>query len=221
MNRLWWLPRSIACYWRSSTGTSAPAILTPGEYCGTARASPGVWQEYWAHWETHFDLFHDTRPFYQSAAITEDDEPRTTGILEFHRSSGNNATLVDHTTDDRPPVMAAAEIARALVTHQTFALGGTVGYLKSSEKDADKRASDAPSARGAICLLKGASLFQTLMLNLAEYNPGANPKDLPCWERAQSQGKGERTPDGRLDLFTWLGWAPGVRQTVKTLFTVR
>ena len=51
--------------------------------------------------------------------------------------------------------------------------------------------------------MQGASLFQTLLLNLAEYDPAAHPKDLPCWERAPSQGKGERTPDGRVDLFTW------------------
>ncbi len=163
----------------------------------------GVLETYWTRWESHFDLFHDTHPFYQSAAITESDEPRTTGILESQRSSGNNATLADHTTDDRSPVMTPAEAARALVAHQTFALGGTVGYLKSCEKDGDKYGGDAPAARGAICVLRGASLFHTLMLNLAEYDPAAHPSDLPCWERAPSQGKGERTPDGRVDLFTW------------------
>ena len=162
-----------------------------------------ILEPYWKRWESHFDLFHDTHPFYQSSAITENDEPRTTGILEFHRSSGNNATLADHTTDERSPMMTSAEAARALVAHQTFALGGTVGYLKSCEKDADKRGSDAPSARGAVCLLQGANLFETLMLNLAEYDPGDHPKDLPCWERSLTQKRGESTPDGRVDLFTW------------------
>jgi CRISPR system Cascade subunit CasA len=160
-------------------------------------------EAYWTRWESHFDLFHDSHPFYQSATITESDGPRSAGILEFHRSSGNNATLADHTTDERSPAMTPAGAARALVACQTFALGGTVGYLKSCEKDADKRASDAPSARGAICLLRGASLFQTLMLNLAEYDPVSHPEDLPCWERTPSQGKGERTPNGRVDLLTW------------------
>lgn len=162
-----------------------------------------VLEAYWTQWESHFDLFHDFHPFYQSAAITENDEPRSAGTLEFQRSSGNNATLADHTTDGRSPMMLPSAAARALVTHQTFALGGTVGYLKSCEKDDDKRASDAPSARGAICLLRGVSLFRTLMLNLAEYNADAHPGDLPCWERVLSQGKGGRTPDGRVDLFTW------------------
>jgi CRISPR system Cascade subunit CasA len=41
------------------------------------------------------------------------------------------------------------------------------------------------------------------MLNLAEYDSVAHPKDLPCWERDHSQERGERTPDGRVDLFTW------------------
>jgi CRISPR system Cascade subunit CasA len=162
-----------------------------------------VLELYWMKWESRFDLFSDVQPFYQSASITTSDEPRTMSILEFHRSAGNNATLADHTTDDRSPGMTPAEAARALITHETFALGGAVGYLKTCEKDIDKRASDAPSARGAICLLSGANLFQTLILNLAEYDPDVRPKDLPCWERADSQGRGKRTPDGRVDLFTW------------------
>lgn len=162
-------------------------------------------ETYWTKWESRFDLFGDTHPFYQSATITERDGPNTIAKLQFHRAAGNNATLVDHTTDRLPPAMQPAEAARALVTHQTFALGGTVGYLESCEKDADKRGSDSPSARGALCLLQGANLFETLMLNLAEYDPAAHPKDLPCWERDLSQGRGERTPDGRVDLFTWQG----------------
>ena len=162
-----------------------------------------VLEAYWTKWESRFDLFDDTHPFYQSATITERDGPSTIAKLQFHRSAGNNPTLVDHTTDDLPPAMQPAEAARALVTHQTFALGGTVGYLESCEIDADKRGSDSPSARGALCLLQGANLFETLMLNLAEYDPAAHPKDLPSWEREPSQGRGERTPDGRVDLFTW------------------
>jgi CRISPR system Cascade subunit CasA len=176
---------------------------TWGNLWKEGRFPPGGMEAYWTRWESHFDLFDETYPFYQSASISVNDEPRTVSTLEFHRSSGNNATLADHTTDDRSPVMTSAEAARALVAHQTFALGGTVGYLKSREKDADKRASDAPSARGAVCLLQGANLFETLMLNLAEYDPAAHANDLPCWERGPSQGKGERTPDGRVDLFTW------------------
>jgi CRISPR system Cascade subunit CasA len=164
---------------------------------------PEVLEAYWMKWESHFNLFDETYPFYQSASIGMNDEPRTVGTLEFHRASGNNATLADHTTDERSPVMTSAEAARALVAHQAFALGGTVGYLKSREKDADKRASDSPSARGAVCLLQGANLFETLMLNLVEYDPAVHPMDLPCWERDPSQGRGERTPDGRVDLFTW------------------
>ena len=162
-----------------------------------------VLEAYWEKWESRFDLFDDTHPFYQSATITERDGPRTTGIIEFHRSSGGNATLADHTTDDQSPVMTPAEAARALTSHQTFALGGSASYLKSWEKPAERYASDSPSARGAVCLLRGANLFETLMLNLAEYDPAAHLNDLPSWERDFSQGKGKRTPDGRVDLLTW------------------
>jgi len=180
-----------------------PDTKTWGELWKQRRFPSEVLDAYWTKWESRFDLFDDTHPFYQSATITERDGPGTIAKLQFHLSAGNNATLVDHTTDSLPPAIQPAEAARALVTHQMFALGGTVGYLESCENDADKRGSDSPSARGALCLLQGANLFETLLLNLAENDPAAHPKDLPCWERDPSQGKAERTPDGRVDLFTW------------------
>ena len=173
---------------------------TWGELWGRGCFPADGLEAYWTKWESRFDLFDDTHPFYQSATITKDDGPSTIATLQFHLSAGNNATLADHTTDDLAPAMRPAEAARALVTHQMFALGGTASYLKSEKR---VNTSDSPSARGAFCLLQGANLFETLMLNLAEYNPAEHPKDLPCWERDPSQGTDERTPDGRVDLFTW------------------
>jgi CRISPR system Cascade subunit CasA len=75
--------------------------------------------------------------------------------------------------------------------------------LTSRENAAEKSAKDAPSARGAICLMQGANLFETLMLNLAKYDPVECPRDVPCWERETFQKKDEHSPDGRVDLFTW------------------
>ncbi len=158
---------------------------------------------YWEKWSHRFDLFDADYPFYQAGYITPADEARSVTTLMFHLASGNNATLVDHSVDERPASLTAAEAGRALVAHQTFALGGMVGYLKTCENDGDKIGSDGPAARGAVCLLKGANLFETLLLNLANYDALSGGKDLPAWERADWRGKGERTPDGRVDLFTW------------------
>ena len=158
---------------------------------------------YWEKWEHRFNLLDETAPFYQSAAITEADDPKRTNILEFQRSAGNNATLFDHTTDDSCSPMNLPLAARALMTHQTFSLGGPVGYLKGSETDREKTGCDSPAARGAVCLLTSENAHRTLMLNLTDYGTGAKNGDHPSWEDEISQGKGERTPNGRVDLFTW------------------
>ena len=159
-------------------------------------------ETYFQQWSHRFDLFDTTFPFYQSAAIEEGDGLRPVGTLEFQIASANNATLFDHTTDDGGLSLTPARAARALVTHQCFALAGLVGYLKRSETDGDKGAIDAPAARGAVCLLKGSSLFQTLLLNLCEYS-ATGDSDQPAWERKNGQTKAERLPDGRVDLCTW------------------
>lgn len=162
-----------------------------------------VFAAYWEKWSHRFDLFDAEYPFYQAGYITLADEARSVSKLIFHLSSGNNATLVDHSVDERPDAIAAAEAARALVAHQTFALGGMSSYLKTCESDKEKEAKDAPTARGAVCLLKGANLFETFLLNLANYECVADGQDLPAWERTAPAAKGERTPEGRADLFTW------------------
>ncbi len=165
-----------------------------------------VFDSYWQKWESRFDLFHETHPFYQTASITKEDGPKPLSILEFHRASGNNATLFDHTVDDSWPAMTPFAAASALVAHQTFALSGTLGYLRggeSGETSADKSSNDAPSARGLFCIVQGGNLFETLLLNLAEYDPADYPSDLPNWENDQAQAKAQRQPSGRLDLFTW------------------
>ena len=74
-------------------------------------------EAYWTKWESRFDLFDDTHPFYQSATITKRDGSSTIAKLQFHLSAGHNATLADHTTDNQisagtPPAPPAPEAYR-------------------------------------------------------------------------------------------------------------
>ncbi|MCL4554303.1 MAG: type I-E CRISPR-associated protein Cse1/CasA [Actinobacteria bacterium] len=147
-----------------------------------------------------FELFHPTRPFYQVADLAG---TRTSPVARLYHelSSGNNATLFNHSLDGAPASLGAAEAARMLVTQQAFAVGGgksPTGYLK-----------DAPLIRGVVVLLTGNNLFETLMLNLIEYNPEydvpipAGRNDLPAWERGPIDPGATRVVDGYLDLLTW------------------
>ncbi len=158
---------------------------------------------YWERWGHRFDLFDEEFPFFQTSSISLEDEPRSVATLVFHVSSGNNATLVDHTVDERPLALSPAAAARALIAHQAFALAGTVGYLRTCERDTDKAAKDGPAARGALCVVKGSCLFETLVLNLVACEIRGTRQDRPAWEQPAKSGKGERRPKGRLDLFTW------------------
>jgi CRISPR system Cascade subunit CasA len=60
--------------------------------------------------------------------------------------------------------------------------------------------------------LAGASLFETVLLNMVDYDPEAGVPfrspgtDRPEWERDEPPGDVERLPEGYLDWLTWLSW---------------
>ena len=70
-------------------------------------------------------------------------------------------------------------------------------------------ADNAPLVKGAISLVQGENLLQTLMLNLHKYNHydeepfKSKPDDLPIWERNDETLAIDRYPKGYLDLLTW------------------
>lgn len=161
--------------------------------------------DYFARHRSRFDLFNETRPFYQTAAISYEQQG-TVARLYFQGDA--NATLFDHSIKDNPPALTPAHAARLIVAFQAFDVGG----LKSFEvgKTSDKSADAAPLLQSAVALARGANLFETLMLNLHRYD-GANGEpftfdskdDLPAWERDAETQPRDRAPDGYVDLLTW------------------
>lgn len=162
--------------------------------------------EYLDTWRPRFDLFAAERPFYQTAEL----DFRYGGPvakLGHALATGSNATLFDHSWDTDGSAMDPAAAACWLVAHQAFALGGLVSFEQG--RKVDRAADAAPLTKGALCLLQGSNLFQTLMLNLHPYDPedeepfAVRGEDLPAWERDVGPRAEDRTPTGYLDLLTW------------------
>ncbi len=158
-------------------------------------------KKYLEAWRHRFDLFHQERPFYQ--APVGFDRARSIACLKFQ--ADNNPTLFDHTTTDAPPALRPSEAARHLLAYQSFDFGG----IKSAENGKES-AKAAPLNQCATVLVRGASLFQSLMLNLHRYAPehGAPfrfdaTEDAPAWERADITRSVDRYPIGYLDILTY------------------
>jgi len=155
---------------------------------------------YLATWRARFDLFDPQRPFYQVPAM-EGVEPGSIAKLAHELASGNNSTLFDHTTTHTAAFTPAAA-ARYLCAFQLFAGGGGVSQPFNL--------SDAPLARDYTVLVRGETLFETLLLNLVQYDD-THPfewlasDDPPWWERDThpTPDRNGTPPTGYLDYLTW------------------
>lgn len=168
------------------------------------RFDAGAIDAYLGTWRSRFDLFDPVAPFYQVSPQSlgeREADPVAVSKLAHERASGNNITLFDHTTQ-ATAAFTPAQAARALVAFQAFAIGGGVSLPFNL--------SDAPLARDYTVLVRGDTLFETLMLNLVRYDrerpiPWLRDDDLPWWEQpSQRTPEREGTPPaGYLDYLTW------------------
>lgn len=163
---------------------------------------------YLTSWRSRFDLFDPRFPFYQTPGLLTDRADAAT-VLTHERASGRNgALLFDHTTSDIAGLRPDAA-ARALLAQHNFAVGGLIGYDSAREPIANKYVGAAPLLKSAVCLVHGANLFETLMLNWLHYSPNDSQPfpfradDQPAWERETPTQPNERIPDGYVDLLTW------------------
>lgn len=172
---------------------------------------------YLDHWHNCFDLFGLQHPFYQTPGLDTRSEsaaasrgrqaPNTATLLTQERASDRNRPLLfDHSPADA--TLLPAEAARYLIAMHNFAVGGLIS-LGPDEPIANKYTSAAPLLGGAVVLVRGNSLFQTLMLNLVRYNRDDDMPfpfrgdDKPAWEREGGAQPVDRLPDGYVDLLTW------------------
>ncbi|MCC7277268.1 MAG: type I-E CRISPR-associated protein Cse1/CasA [Chromatiaceae bacterium] len=168
--------------------------------------------DYLAHYVQRFDLFSATHPFHQTPGLATHSAPTSVSKLFHELACANNKTLFDHTLDGSPPRLTPAEAARALVTFQSYALGG--GKSASSQIfGAHPYFGHAPLIQGAAVYIQGNNLFQTLLLNAVYYDPSKpnypvprdfDQEDLPVWERDSTRRPpGNCAPAGYLEYLTW------------------
>jgi CRISPR system Cascade subunit CasA len=163
--------------------------------------------EYLVYWQLQrrFNLFDPERPFFQDARLQRNSE--SVSSLVVHVAAGNDPTLFDHHTETERLVLKPDEATRALVTIQAFGLGGTKGPADNPNYPPFN---NAPCARGAIFLMEGQTLFETLMLNLFDpdmpsnrFPPRAKYGDRPAWEMDDPFEDDPARPYGYLDYVTW------------------
>lgn len=132
------------------------------------------------HCKDAFDLFSEERPFFQTAGFSKD---KTTSVkkLSPEFATANNKTLFSHLHDNDDFALAPDEAALCLLVCQYFSLnGGQSGSSNLYGKH--KFFSNAPLVGGAVFYIKGANLYQTLVLNLFVSNQELLKNNKPVWE---------------------------------------
>jgi len=180
------------------------AVLYHATGITDAEAWAGIWnegrfpaQKVTGYLENHrqgFDLFGD-RAFYQIPDMEMKDK-NVINRLVHEVATGNNATLFDHSSDDRPLAVDFAAAARMLVVAQAYSLGfGKASSAKVKGIDVPRPyLTDGVALRGVTLWLSGDNLFQTLMMNLVP--PGDSETGQAPWELAGPMSLMDRVENG-------------------------
>ncbi|OHU85067.1 MULTISPECIES: type I-E CRISPR-associated protein Cse1/CasA [Pseudoalteromonas] len=153
-----------------------------------------------------FDLFSEACPFFQTANFTKE-KGVTTSVkkLSPDLASGNNKTLFNHIADNHEFSLSAKEAALQLLVCQYFSLGGGVSG-SSVQFGKHPNLTNSPLVGGAVVMVEGENLFQTLMLNLhmPKDEEWLDRKvDLPVWEQNEPEKPEAREMRGLTDYLTW------------------
>lgn len=189
---------------------------TMRDWCAIASSGafdPARVDSYLDRVEDRMDLFHPTHPFAQTRGLRARFSDYISPIdeLEVVRARwGGGRELFRHRPVSPRPSMGPGRAARALLAHQAFATGGLV--KKPGEPTA---ATAAPLSRAGLVVVRGPTLFRTLVANLLVYGtdkpiPTGGADDVCSWEQTPLSKELNRTdepkrvPFGYLDLLTWL-----------------
>ena len=153
---------------------------------------------YLNQFKDRFNLFDDQYPFYQCSempinCIDNKGQPKSytksVANLIHELATGNNATLFDHTVEDKPEAIPPARAASLIIAFQAFSIGGLLTYQEGQDPKKYKSSTNAPLVKGAVIIVKGKNLFETLVLNMHKYNKDdSEPMELnqatqPVWEK--------------------------------------
>jgi len=162
--------------------------------------------QYLADHRDHFDLRHPTRPFMQDVDLDET-EPAPVFVAADWQAA-NTSTVFSHAHELRRGALSAAEAARTVLRLHAMDVPGLKG---GHPRGGSNRSAVSSALLNSLNVwVLGDDLWETLMLNLTEYD-GLNSApfgfkdasaDLPAWERPPSP-PGERIPQGPVDMLTF------------------
>jgi CRISPR system Cascade subunit CasA len=164
----------------------------------TPRLDPTTLRGYFETVADRFDLFHPERPFLQVARLYEQLEAKPEDVstpawrLALDHSQYSAAShLFARLPEDAS--VSPGEAARSLLAYLGFCAGGRIQNESVSRKAGILRA-------GAVVLIQGKTLRETLLLNLTWHKPKAG--DVPPWERKSTE-RATRAPNGHVDMMVW------------------
>ncbi|MFC8850654.1 MULTISPECIES: type I-E CRISPR-associated protein Cse1/CasA [unclassified Micromonospora] len=159
-----------------------------------------------------FDLFHPEHPFYQVADLRAA-KNNTYGLERLIADVPNGMPFLTTRAGPGMDSITPAEAARWLVHCQAYDPSGIkTGAVGDPRVKGGKGYPIGVASLGALggVHTEGATLLETLLLNLVPIAPGwqvADERDLPVWERepqiAAEEADSTRGPYGLLSLYTW------------------
>lgn len=165
---------------------------------------------YLENWKSRFDLFHPETPFYQVGNLVKQTPNYENGkkpareLVAEQSAYGAARELFESRPEGHQEVLTPARAARWLVAVQAFHPGG---LLSRDTKNGDPTAAKSGLVcNAAVVSVQGATLFQSLVLNLIRYPSDDFPhtaKDAPAWEQPPLEKYKVRPCLGLLDWYTW------------------
>lgn len=168
--------------------------------------------DYVGAFRDRFDLLHPTQPFYQAADLRAGKDSKF-GLERLIADVPNGMPFLTTRAGPGMESIPPAEAARWLVHCQAYDPSGIkTGAVGDTRVKGGRGYPIGVASLGALggVHLEGATLLETLLLNLVPVAPGwqrANERDLPAWEREPQTATEEpdlsRGPYGLLSLYTW------------------
>ncbi|MCE1180662.1 MAG: type I-E CRISPR-associated protein Cse1/CasA [Micrococcales bacterium] len=163
--------------------------------------------EYLASVQDRFDLFDSEAPFFQAAGITAN---KTSGLVKLIADVPDGHRYFATRAGSELQSLSCAEAGRWLVHAQAFEPSGIKTGLRGDPRVKGGRGypiGTGWSGRCGLIILEGATLKETLLLNLVlGLNESDAAADLPVWERPPLGPTVERRhpePRGPADIMTW------------------
>ncbi|MER7418496.1 type I-E CRISPR-associated protein Cse1/CasA [Micromonospora peucetia] len=168
--------------------------------------------EYLGVFRDRFDLLHPEHPFYQVADLRAA-KNNTYGLERLIADVPNGMPFLTTRAGRGMESIPLAEAARWLVHCQAYDSSGIkTGAVGDPRVKGGRGYPIGVASLGALggVHVEGATLLETLLLNLVPIAPGwqvADERDLPVWERepqtAVEETDSARGPYGLLSLYTW------------------